>query len=199
MQNHKFKNQSPDKGNEKMKKELLAILAIIAIGVVFAVIVANNNYFSTNIPNESTPAPTISITPTLSLTPTPSSTPVSVSTATPTLVPTPSAYAMTINYSEIDRRNVENGTGVIMPIDRGVFITIAITAQINDGSIKTLNYNDFYLTVDGAEVDPVMQLSGSFVFNSEGESTIWMIFKEIGSNYKLNYRDNSFNIEWNAQ
>jgi hypothetical protein len=106
---------------------------------------------------------------------------------------------MTITYSETGRQNVVNGSGVIMPIEQGVFITIGLTVQLHDGSTRQLIYEDFYVTVGGVEVPAVMQLSGSWGFNVDGESSIWFIFEDIGTNYSLNYRGNSFTIEWIKQ
>lgn len=146
----------------------LLVIPVIVVAVILAVILAGNNFFSTNVPNESTPTPTAS--------------------STPTPTPTATAYALTISYSETHRE-----TG-----DSGVDLWITMTAQNHEGSSRNMLLDKFYLTVDGVEVPSTFQTSGNFIVdpNASWETTITIRVEEIGYNYKLNYRDDSFRIHW---
>jgi hypothetical protein len=165
--------------------------AVIATALVVAAILAGlayNSSFSANPQNESTPTPTVPSTPT--------DDPPAISTATLAPTPTLIPFEVTISYSELERREVQNGTGIIMQYDRAVLLTIAITAQTHNGNIRSLIYDNFYITVDGVKKEPINQLKGECIFDNKTETTVWFLFPEISSNYKLNYRDNSLSIEW---
>jgi hypothetical protein len=137
----------------------------------------------------STTSPSPTATQTSTTSPSPTATQTSIPTESPTSSPTPTFYVMTINYSEISRSPYQNDT----------FINISLKSQIHDGSIRNLVYDKFYITVNGVKITPVNQLSGNWVFQEKSESSIWFIFKDIDSNYNLNYNDNSFSIEWIKQ
>jgi hypothetical protein len=120
--------------------------------------------------------------------------------ADPAQTPKP-PYAVTLQYKETTRRSVtsDDVKGEYTKYVGYTFIQIGITAQSNDGKSHVLTYENFYLTVNGVETTPEMQLKGTWGFDGKSESEIWMIFKEIGVNYDLTYRDNSFTIEWIKQ
>jgi len=171
----------------ELNKKLAVTVTVLAVIAILAA-AAYNSSLSTNTQNETTPTPTMSSVPADNPQPTPTS----------TLAPTPTSipYAVTISYGELERRNVENGTGIIMQYDRAIFLTIAITAQTHEGNITHLIYDNFYITVDGVEKEPVNQLKGECIFDNKTETTVWFLFIEISNNYKLNYRDNSLSIQW---
>ncbi len=164
-----------------MNKRFLAIPVLAVILVVLAFAFAGNNFFSTNVPNESTPTPTVSSSPTYSPTP-------SVTTAPATSTPNPTGGALIISYREASRQVQTNA----------VDINIAMTVQNNEGSARNMIHDNFYLTVDGVEVETIAQTQGNFYVDptSTCEATHWIRVKEIGSNYELHYRDNTFTVDW---
>jgi hypothetical protein len=117
---------------------------------------------------------------------------------TPTPSPTP-LYAVTVQYKETDRKILTANDVQDSNLVNCTFLKIAMTAQSNDGNIHGLVYENLYATVNGVEATPLQQLSGTWSFNQLSESETWMIFRTIGTNYELNYRDSSLTIEWVRQ
>lgn len=150
-----------------MNRNLLAILAVVAIVVVLAVVFVGNNFFSSNVPNGLTPAPT----------------------ATPTATPAASSYALTISYSETHRETMDNGV-------TDLWVTLNVQNHENNArnllldefylTVDGVEVPIISQTTGNIIIDP----------NGSWETTVTIRVAEIGYNYKPDYRDHSLSIKW---
>ncbi len=118
--------------------------------------------------------------------------------ANPEPTPTP-LYAVTLKYTETDRRILTSDDIKDPKFVGYTFVTIGLNVQVNDGNTHSFTYENFFLKVNGVEVTAAEQLEGSWTFNQPGDSQVWFMFDAIGTDYELNYRGASFTIEWIRQ